>query len=41
MRLSNWRSSAFILARRSAGLSDRFRVHELRHTAASLMIQTR
>jgi integrase len=24
---------------RRAGLSDRFRVHDLRHTAASLMIQ--
>ena len=39
MRLSNWRSSAFIPARRRADLSDRFRVHDLRHTAASLMIQ--
>ena len=39
MRLSNWRRSAFIPARRRAGLSDRFRVHDLRHTAASLMIQ--
>jgi hypothetical protein len=28
-----------IPARRRAGLSDRFRVHDLRHTAASLMIQ--
>ena len=26
-------------AHRRAGLSDRFRVHHLRHTAASLMIQ--
>ena len=39
MRLSNWRRSTFIPARRRAGLSDRFRVHDLRHTAASLMIQ--
>ena len=39
MRLSNWRRSAFIPARRRLGLSDRFRVHDLRHTAASLMIQ--
>jgi integrase len=39
MRLSNWRSSAFIPARRRAGISDRFRIHDLRHTAASLMIQ--
>jgi integrase len=39
IRLSNWRSSAFIPARRRAGLSDRFRINDLRHTAASLMIQ--
>jgi len=39
MRLSNWRRSTLIPARRRAGLSDRFRVHDLRHTAASLMIQ--
>jgi integrase len=39
MRLPNWRRSVFISARRCAGLSDRFRVHDLRHTAASLMIQ--
>jgi integrase len=26
-------------ARSRAGLSDRFRIHDLRHTAASLMIQ--
>jgi integrase len=39
MRLSNWRRSVFLSARRRAGLSDRFRVHDLRHTAASLMIQ--
>jgi integrase len=31
--------SVFLSARRRAGLSDRFRVHDLRHTAASLMIQ--
>jgi integrase len=37
MRLSNWRRSVFLSARRRAGLSDRFRVHDLRHTAASLM----
>ena len=29
----------FQSGRRRAGLSDRFRVHDLRHTAASLMIQ--
>jgi integrase len=39
LRLPNWRRSVFIPARRRAGLSDRFRVHDLRHTAASLMIQ--
>ena len=39
MRLPNWRHSVFVSARRRAGLSDRFRVHDLRHTAASLMIQ--
>jgi integrase len=39
MRLSNWRRSVFLAARRRAGLSDRFRVHDMRHTAASLMIQ--
>jgi integrase len=37
--LPNWRRSVFLSARRRAGLSDRFRVHDLRHTAASLMIQ--
>ena len=39
LRLPNWRRSTFLLARRRAGLSSRFRVHDLRHTAASLMIQ--
>lgn len=39
MRLPNWRRSVFLSARRGAGLSGRFRVHDLRHTAASLMIQ--
>ena len=39
MRLTNWRRSVFLSARRRAGLSGRFRVHDLRHTAASLMIQ--
>ena len=29
----------FLSAHGRAGLSDRFRVHDLRHTAASLMIQ--
>ena len=39
MRLSNWRLITFVPARTRAGLSDRFRIHDLRHTAASLMIQ--
>ena len=39
MRLTNWRRSVFLSARRRAGLSDRFRVHDLRRTAGSLMIQ--
>jgi integrase len=39
LRLSNWRRSAFLPARARAGLSARFRIHDLRYTAASLMIQ--
>ncbi len=39
VRLSSWRRAAFIPARACAGTSDRFRVPDLRHTAASLMIQ--
>ena len=39
MRLSNWRLATFKPARTRAGLSNRFRIHDLRHTAASLMIQ--
>ena len=39
LRMSNWRRATFVPARARAGLSDRFRVHDLRHTAASLMIQ--
>ena len=39
LRLSNWRLVTFIPARARAGLSGRFRIHDLRHTAASLMIQ--
>ena len=35
MRLTNWRRSVFLSARSRAGLTDRFRVHDLRHTAAS------
>ena len=39
VRLSNWRQAAFLPARNRAGVSARFRIHDLRHTAASLMIQ--
>ncbi len=39
LRLSNWRRATFLAARARAGLSGRFRIHDLRHTAASLMIQ--
>ena len=39
MRLSNWRRAVFLPARDRAGLSSRFRIHDLRQTAASLMIQ--
>lgn len=39
LRLPNWRRDVFIPSRVRAGLGDRFRVHDLRHTAAALMIQ--
>ncbi|MGH3218637.1 MAG: tyrosine-type recombinase/integrase [Streptosporangiaceae bacterium] len=39
MRLSNWRRATFVPARARARLSNRFRIHDLRHSAASLMIQ--
>src|ERR1051325_529550 len=38
VRLSNWRRVTFVPARHRAAFSDRFRIHDLRHTAASLMI---
>lgn len=38
-RLSNWRQAVFLPARSRAGVSTRFRIHDMRHTAASLMIQ--
>ncbi len=38
MRLSNWRGATFKPARIRAGLSDRFRIHDLRHTAASFPV---
>ncbi len=39
LRLSNWRRSALVPACSKAKVSDDFRIHDLRHTAASLMIQ--
>ena len=39
LRLSNWRQAVFLPARTLAAISDRFRIHDLRHTAAALMVQ--
>jgi len=39
LRLPNWRRAVFLSARNRACISPRFRIHDLRHTAASLMIQ--
>jgi integrase len=39
LRLSNWRRAVFLPARIQAGVSARFRLHDLRHSAASLMVQ--
>jgi len=39
LRLSNWRRAVFLPAREQSGISGRFRIHDLRHTAAALMIQ--
>ena len=39
LRLSNWRRAVFLPACARARISPRFRIHDLRHTAASLMIQ--
>jgi integrase len=39
LRLSNWRRAVFLPARSQVGLSARFRIHDLRHSAAALMIQ--
>jgi integrase len=39
LRLSNWRQAVFLPARIHARVSARFRIHDLRHTAASLMVQ--
>jgi hypothetical protein len=40
-RGSNWRRSVFLPARKQAGISDRFRIHDLRHTAAALSKMSR
>ena len=34
LRLSNWRRAVFLPARARAEISERFRIHDLRHTAA-------
>jgi integrase len=39
LRLANWRRGVFLAARKLAGISDPFRIHGLRHTAAALMVQ--
>jgi integrase len=39
LRLSNWRKKVFAPAQQAAKLDPRLRLHDLRHTAASLMIQ--
>jgi len=39
VRSANWRQGVFLPVRKLAGISDRFPVHDLRHTAAALMIQ--
>ena len=39
LRLSNWRRGVFLPAQARVGISAAFRVHDLRHTAASLMVQ--
>jgi integrase len=39
VRSANWRQKVFLPARKQAEISDRFRIHDLRHTAAALMIQ--
>jgi integrase len=39
LRLPNWRRDVFLPSRARAGISSRFRPHDLRHIAAALMIQ--
>jgi integrase len=38
LRLTNFRRRVWVPALRSAGLLERFRIHDLRHTCASLLI---
>ena len=38
VRSANWRQKVFLPVRKQAGISDRFRIHDLRHTAGTLMI---
>ena len=38
LRLANWRQVTFLPVRARAGLSGRFRIHDLRHSGASLML---
>jgi hypothetical protein len=40
VRSADWRQKVFLPVRKQAGISDRFGIHDLRHTAATLMIQT-
>jgi integrase len=40
LRLSNWRRAVFLPARGRSGITDRFRIHDLRYTATALMIST-
>ena len=39
VRSANWRQKVFLPARERAGISGQFRIHDLRHTAAALMVQ--
>ena len=39
LRLSTWRRAVFLPACDQAGISIRFRIHDLRHTADALMVQ--
>jgi integrase len=39
LRLANWRKTVFLPTCDGAAISNRFRIHDLRHTAAALMVQ--